>query len=128
MTAARRASVFVMLLVWSAAAHGQTRALSIDVIYDPQERVNFSGTPTGGLSWLDGTSYLMPRRGSRGTEWVRVDAATGRESPLFDAAKMVAALAGLNGVDRAQATVAAFSSDLTFNPTHTGALVTLGSD
>jgi dipeptidyl-peptidase-4 len=128
MTAARRAFALVVLLVWSAAAHGQTRALSIDVIYDPQQRVNFSGTPTGGLSWLDETSYLMARRGSRGTEWLRVDAVSGRETPLFDVARMVAALTGLTGVDRDQAAGAASSSELTFNPSHTGALVTIGSD
>ena len=128
MTAARRTVAIVMLLVWSAAAHGQTRALSIDTIYDPQQRVSFSGAPAGGLTWLDGGSYLSPKRGSRGTEWQRVDAVTGRETPLFDAAKMVSALAALGGVDRDAAALAAFSSDLTFNPTHTGTLATIGDD
>ena len=128
MTAARRALAVMTLLVWSAAAYGQTRALSIDLIYDPQQRVNFSGAPVGGLTWLDGASYLAPRRGSRGTEWYRVDAASGRETPLFDAARMVSALAGLPGVDRDAAALAAFSSELTFNTTHTAALATIAAD
>jgi dipeptidyl-peptidase 4 len=117
-----------MLLVWSAAAHGQTRALSIDVIYDAEQRVNFSGSPSAGLTWLDATSYLQARRGNRGTEWLRVDAVSGRATPIFDAAKMQSALAGLRGVDRDQAALAASSADLTFNATYTGALTTIGTD
>ena len=128
MIAARRAPALAVLLFWSAAAYGQTRALSIDAIYDPQQRVNFSGAPVSGLTWLDATSYLQAARGNRGTEWFRVDAATGRQTPLFDAAKMLAALTALRGVDRDQATAATFSSELTFNSTFTAALATIGND
>ena len=49
-------------------------------------------------------------------------------SPLFDAGPMEAALASLPGVTRDEASEIARSSDLTFNPARTGALVTIADD
>src|SRR4030095_3401494 len=54
----------------------------------------------------------------------KVDAASGRTSPLFDAGAMETSLASLPGVTRDEARQIAHSNDLTLNPTRTGALVT----
>ena len=51
---------------------------------------------------------------------MKVDAASGGTSPLFDAGPMEAALASLPGVTRDEASEIARSSDLTFNPARTG--------
>ena len=59
---------------------------------------------------------------------MKVDAASGGTSPLFDAGPMEAALASLPGVTRDEASEIARSSDLTFNPARTGALVTIADD
>ena len=59
---------------------------------------------------------------------MKVDAASGGTSPLFDAGPMEAALASLPGVTRDEASEIARSSDLTFNPSRTGALVTIAED
>ena len=74
--------------------------------------------------------HLCRRRGSPGSgyEWLKVDAASGRTSPLFDADRMETALASLPGVTRAEAGLIARSNDLTFNPARTGALVTIADD
>lgn len=112
-----------------ADATAQTPArLSIDAIYDPADRVDFTGAPPTDLAWLDATTYLWARRGERGVDWLKVDAATGAESPLFSTDALAAALAALPGVDAAEARTAARSRSLTFNPARTGALVTIADD
>ena len=114
-------------LAQSTPSQSSLKQLSIDAIYDPQTRVNFSGAvPT--LSWLDSDTFVMGRREAALFSWQKVDAASGQASPLYDAAAMEAALAGLPGVSRQDATDASRSASLEFNPSHSGALVTLGSD
>ncbi len=103
------------------------KQLSIDAIYDPQTRVNFGGAVPS-LSWLDSDTFVMGRREAGLFAWQKVDATSGQASPLYDAAAMEAALAGLPGVSRQDAAEASRSASLEFNPSHTGALVTLGSD
>jgi dipeptidyl-peptidase-4 len=109
------------------AGQSPQRTLTIDAIYDPSMRVDFSGSLTTNLTWLDADSY-MARRAGRGSEWLKVDASSGRSTPLFDVARMEAALAALPGVTRAEASEIARSDDLTLNPAHTGALFSLADD
>src|SRR5688572_6641297 len=113
-------------LVATGAAQTAQRALTIDTIFDPQARLDFSGAPYTGMTWLDASSWLEVRGGRAGTEWVRVDAATGQRTALFDAARMQAALAAVPGVDRDDAALAARSADL--DSRHTGALATIDDD
>ena len=102
--------------------------LSIDAIYDPDRRVDFSGTPATNLRWIDGATYLERRRTATGAEWLKVDAATGRTAALYDAAHMAAALATIPGVSRDVATDTARGNDLTFNAQWTAALATIDDD
>src|SRR5688572_21746266 len=102
------------------------RTLTIDTIYDPQSRVDFSGAPYAGMTWIDANSWLEVRGGRNGTEWVRVDAANGQRTVLLDAPRIQAALAALPGVDREDAGNAARGADL--NPARTGALTTIADD
>ena len=109
-------------------ADAQQRTLTIDAIYDPATRVDFSGAPQTDITWLDADHYLVARRAARGVEWLKIEAASGRSTPLFDAPRMEAALASLPGVTRDDATAIAHSRDLTFHPARTAALFTLGDD
>jgi dipeptidyl-peptidase-4 len=102
--------------------------LTVDSIYHPERRVAFSGDPQSDLTWLDAATYVVARQSGSGYEWLKVDAASGRTSPLFDANRMETALASLPGVTRTEAGLIARSDDLTFNPTRTGALVTIADD
>ena len=77
-------SFAVAALATTLVAQGQRR-LSIDAIYDPSTRVSFSGTPPQAITWIDEGTYLLAKRTGGRTTWVRVDAASGRESSLFDA-------------------------------------------
>ena len=108
-------------------AQGQKR-LSIDAIYDPPTRTNFSGTPPPAITWIDESTYLMATRGGGRVSWVTVDAASGRESPLFDASRLETALAATPGIGRDAAASAARANNLIFNPTRTGALLTIADD
>ena len=118
------------------SAQAPPRTLTIDAIYDPDRRVDFSGTPPTTLRWIDDQSYVQARRalrpgsgqGGGGVDWLTVDAASGRSSPLFDQARMEAALAAIPGVSRDAAAERARASDLLFNPGRTGALVTIAED
>jgi dipeptidyl-peptidase-4 len=111
-----------------ASAQTPPRTLTIDAIYDPERRVDFSGAPPTTLRWIDDDSYLQTRRTGSGTEWLRVDAASGRTTPLFDATRMENALASLTGLSREKAAAAARSGDLTFTAAYTGALFTIDDD
>ena len=103
-------------------------ALTIDAIYDPDTRVNFSGAPATNLRWIDDSSYLQTRRIGGRVEWLTVDAVSGRTSLLFDPSLMEAALAALPGVSSQAATVRDWSNGLVFNASRTAALVTLNDD
>src|SRR5437867_1813790 len=76
-------------LAGSLSAQGQ-RMLTVDTIYDPATRTNFSGRPPAELTWIDGDTYFWARPAGNRAEWVKVDAVSGRESSLFDAARMEA--------------------------------------
>ena len=78
----------------AGAAQAQQKLLTLDDIYDPGRRVNFSGDAGARRSPGSTASLRCRPRGDRGgVDWMKVDAATGVETPLFDAAKMEAALA-----------------------------------
>jgi dipeptidyl-peptidase-4 len=102
--------------------------LTVDSIYHPEQRVAFSGFPDGDVRWLDASTYLTSRPASGGVEWLKVEAVSGRTSPLFDADRMEAALASLPGLTRTESSLTARSDDLTFNPTYTAALAIIADD
>ena len=125
-----RTLVPALLLIVSSSAAAQQKLLTIDEVYDPDRRVNFSGSPTTGLSWIDAQTYAWPKdAGSRGTvDWMKVDAASGTATPLFDAARMEAALVALPGVGADEARRLSHARTLMFNPSWTAALFVLGDD
>jgi len=44
---------FATTLFLNCSASAQDRLLTLDDLYDPEKRVNFSGNPPPGLIWLD---------------------------------------------------------------------------
>ena len=125
----KRAALCLCVMGVTVTLAAQSKGLlTVDSIYHPERRVAFSGVPQSDLAWLDAASYVVSRQSGSGYEWLKVDAASGRTSPLFDADRMETALASLPGVTRAEAGLIARSDDLTFNPTRTGALVTIADD
>src|SRR5712692_3473289 len=130
MTSRPRLVLTVALILFAPAAAAQQKLLTIDDIYDPAKRVTFSGTPPSGLTWIDPSHYVWTRAAATGggVDWMKVDAVSGTGQPLFDAAKMEAALTKLPGISAAEARRLAHSRDVTFNDTHAAALMTIASD
>ena len=133
--AVRRISVSLCLcgqvlsvsLFFSVPVLAQQKLLTLDDIYGPADRVNFSGTPAPQATWIDGGHYAWPRpqTDSQLVDWVSVAAATGDASPLFDAAKAQSSLAAIPGIGTATAARAVHLRDLVFNRAMTAALLTL---
>jgi len=119
------ASVFVLGLSTPAVAQ---RTLTLDDIYHPDRRINFSGSTPAGLAWIDDERYLEARDAPGGLVWTIVSAADGSTRPLFEASRMREALARLDGVSDNDAQRASRSRALTFDDSHEAALVTLQSD
>jgi len=127
----RRWAVFCLAVVAATGqgARGQTaRALTLEAIYDPAARVNFSGVPMPDVTWLDDATYVQNRRTGQGVEWLKVDAASGRSSPLFDVDRMESAIAALPNAGRPEARQLARGSDLDLNPGGTAALLSVADD
>src|SRR5687767_15959098 len=64
-----------------------TKRFTIDEIFDPDRKIEFSGTPPTGLTWIDDAHYHWPRADPKTslTEHLKVEALTGRTEKLFDA-------------------------------------------
>src|SRR5882672_8634922 len=103
--------------------------LTIDDIYDPQKRVNFSGASPQ-LTWLaDGLHYLQwnsdPKRGAIGL--AKVEASSGKIEPLFDEARMKQALTAA-GISAEEANRLADQTTYSFNPAQTAILLNHSND
>jgi dipeptidyl-peptidase-4 len=106
----------------------QTRALTLNDIYDPVSRINFSGGAPSPLTWISDTHYVWPRPGTSGVDWVKVNAATGTTEPLFDAQKMRAAFAALPGLRAEDVDKLPHERGLEMNEARSAVLVSLGDD
>ena len=103
----QRVSLVVLLSFFGqvGTAVAQQKLLSINDLYDPETRIDFSGDPASGLTWISDTHYLQSRRNpaDQRTELVKVWATTGETEPLFDVAQMEAAIAALPGITPGEA-------------------------
>ena len=115
-------------LAGSAAA--QTRSLTLDDIYDPRQRIDFSGDPPSGMTWISDASYVWPRRMEKdtGVEWMKVDAISGASEPLFDAQKMRAAFDALPGLRAEDVQQLPTRRELEMNAEASAAIVSIGDD
>jgi dipeptidyl-peptidase 4 len=122
-------AAFLLVLLPSAGI-AQQRLLTIDELYDPEEKVDFAGTPARGLTWLDDATFLWPRQGSgdEPARLLRVDAASGKAVPFLDSEKMEKALAALPGIDADEARRLSQRTSFAMNASRTALLLTLGGD
>jgi len=97
-----------VLLAWARPASAQSERLSLDLIYDPEQSLDFTGAVPTGLDWLDDERFVMrqPSEDDRPARVAIVTAATGETTPLIDGARLESALAAVTGLtaeDAAQA-------------------------
>lgn len=120
----------------SFPALAQQRPLTLEDLYHPEKKLDFAGQPVSGVEWLDDRAYVYfkadaPTGGERrasGGEWRKVDVATGREEPLFDSAKLTAAIARVPGAGADEAKRLARSRGLVKDPARQLALVSFARD
>jgi len=116
--------VLAPLLLGSVRA--QQRTLTLDDIYSPTTRINFSGAVPSGLAWIDGSHLAWPRNIGAGVTWTALDV-DGAERDLFEPANMQSALEQL-GVPDGDARRAAHARDLVFNAQYSAAVAEIGDD
>lgn len=125
-----RGLVLCALVLSVTPAVAQVRPLTLDDIYDPERRIDFSGAAPSGLTWISESHYVWPRPETKadGVEWVRVEAASGNVEPLFDAERMRAAFDALPGLRAEDVTTLPSRRELVFNSDATAMIVSIGSD
>lgn len=122
--------VLVSFLGFTTGSWAQQKRLTLDDIYDPVKRVNFSGSPPTVVAWLDEYHYLLRRTDpqTRRSRLLKVNALSGEERPFFDAARMEAAFARLPGVSAEDARRIAERTSFVMNRSRTAALVNFAHD
>jgi dipeptidyl-peptidase 4 len=120
-------SLFVLVLAPSLRA--QDKLLTIDDIFDPAKRVNFSGTPSN-PHWLrDGVHYIVASKDRNASpRLMKVNAITGKSEPFYNAAKMEAAFDALPGIGKETAKRLANQASYQMNPEETGVLINQAND
>ena len=122
--------VLLLFFVQVGTAAAQQKLLSLDDLYDPDTRIDFSGTPASELTWISDTHYLQSRRnaGDQGAELAKVEATTGATEPLFDVAQMEAAIAALPGISLEEARRIARRRLSIMNTMHTATVLAIAGD
>lgn len=96
------------------------KVISYDLLYNSGAgRPNFSGSPIGGLSWVDDDHYLQ----SRGRQLMVINADTGQAKPFHDADAMAEALTEQAGIGARIAERLAGTARFRFNDDRSRALV-----
>ena len=115
-------------IVFSHTTHAQLRQLTLGDLFDPQQKINFSGSSPRGLKWLEDGEHYLKGRGRGSGSLVRVNAATGDEESLFDGADLKASLAALPGFTESSLEKAAKDSRFDLSPDEKGVLIRHAGD
>ncbi|MFQ5790296.1 MAG: S9 family peptidase [Acidobacteriota bacterium] len=122
--------ISTFLFALSSLAAAQQKALTLDILYDPDRRVDFSGSLPE-IRWLkDGKHYLQIQTDpvSQTAEWLKVDLETGSSTPFYDPEKLEAALASVTGVSPEEAHALARESSYLVSPGEDSLLMTAAED
>jgi dipeptidyl-peptidase-4 len=116
--------------VQTAPPKPAVRELTIENIFDPKQRLAFTGAPQSSFVWLDDKSFTWPRSDSNGivVEQLAYDADSGKTRPLFDAAKLEAAAKGVQNVSAEDAKRVMRTRSWNFSPNKKSAVITLADD
>jgi dipeptidyl-peptidase 4 len=121
----RAVPLIVVLLLLAGIGNAQEKMLTIDDIYDPQKKINFSGSLPQ-ITWLpDGIHYLESKKEPAGL--LKVEAATGHAEPFFNTAQMEQALTAA-GIKAEDAKRMAARNSFTFNSAKTAVLLNYSED
>jgi dipeptidyl-peptidase-4 len=120
-------SVLVLFIV--PIVRAQEKLLTIDDIFDPAKRTNFSGTPANPRWLKDGIHYIVVSKDRTASpRLLKVNAITGKSEPFYNAAKMEAAFDALSGVSKEAAKRLANQTTYQMNPEETAVLINQSND
>src|SRR5437867_3989433 len=133
MTALKHRQLFFFaiffLLPASLPTLAQQKLLTIDDIFDPAKRVNFSGTPASPRWLKDGVHYIVVSKDRNAfPKLLKVNAVTGKSEPFYDAAKMEAAFVALPGLGKDDAHRLANQTTYDLNPGETAVLINFANE
>ncbi len=121
--------ILAFVLFQAPLALAQDKLLTIDDIFDPAKRVNFSGTPANPRWLKDGSHYIVVSKDRAASpRLLQVDAVTGKAEPFYNAAKMEAAFDALSGISKETAKRLANQTAYQMNPDETGVLINQSND
>jgi dipeptidyl-peptidase-4 len=106
------------------------RRFTFDDIYDPDKKIQFDGPPQPDVIWID-DDYFIHRKTdpkTKHTDWLKVHAASGNTSPLFDASTMEAALKQLPGITDDDARRLAHLPEFVLSPDKTAVVLNHAND
>lgn len=119
----------LLVLVLAPSLRAQDKLLTIDDIFDPAKRVNFSGTPSTPRWLKDGVHYIVASKDRNASpRLLKVNALTGKSEPFYDSMKMEAAFAALPGFGQDVAHRLANQSSYQMNPAETAVLINHAGD
>ena len=119
----------LLLLVLCSSSWAQNKLLTIDDIFDPAKRVNFSGTPSSPRWLKDGIHYIVVSKDRNAFPRLqKVNAVSGASVPFYDGAKMQAAFAALPGVSKEEARRLSNQTSYQLNPNENGVLINFAND
>ncbi len=134
-------ALFFLVLAFAAAAPAQDvkttpqpkptlKDITIESIFDPKQRVAFSGAPQSGFVWLDDKTFTWPRTNDQGEvqEQVVLDTDTGKKRVLFDAAKLETAAKRVAGVSAEEAKRLTTQRNWNFSPDKKSVILTIADD
>jgi dipeptidyl-peptidase-4 len=134
----RNAVAAALLLASTALAQQVTtqppkptlRELTIENIFDPKQRIAFSGAQQSGFVWLDDKTVTWPRTNEKSevVEQTVLDAETGAKRTLFSAAKLEAAARKIAGVTADEAKKFAQQRSWNFSPNKKSVVLAIGGD
>jgi dipeptidyl-peptidase-4 len=122
--------ILALILFKTSSAPAQNKLLTIDDIFDPVKKVNFSGAVSN-IRWLkDGKHYLLSNDPTKKDlpRLQKVDAVSGEAVPFFDTAKMQVALKELGGVTEQDANRLANRATYDLNNAETAVLINWNND
>jgi dipeptidyl-peptidase-4 len=122
--------ILVLIVLRAGSVLAQDKLLTIDDIFDPGKKVNFSGT-TPNIRWLkDGRHYLLANDAMKKDlpRLQKIDAVTGEATPFLNTAKMQAAFMALGGVTEQDAKQLANRGSYQWNNEETAALINWNND
>jgi len=96
------------------------KPITFETIYDPNDKVNFRGSPISGLTWLeDGEHYLQVRDGQQ----YKVHAESGRSVLFFDPNELAKGLSSLPTIDKKTARLISKRTRHKMNPARSAILI-----